>query len=234
MEVGNNVVGKDGEVETTSKAENKCQPETKLENATSGMQNIENQETAKVMQDNLDKEKCVENNLDTQKGVEDSFDAKQKGESLEMPCSNEETVQTEVKENSKKTRGNRRGRRWKCRRKTWSRRRAAEKMNELNEDFERKSQAVETDLSAETNIVGAWERLRQREWRRPITEKWLKRWIGWTKKNLKENLNLRFHLKNGSSAETTSIAGENAVDERVENHDNELASANVQSCSRNT
>ena len=99
--MGNNVVGKDGEVETTSKAENKCQPETKLENATSGMQNIENQETAKVMQDNLD----------TQKGVEDNFDAKQKGESLEMPCSNEETVQTEVKENSKKTRGNRRGRR---------------------------------------------------------------------------------------------------------------------------
>ena len=104
--MGNNVVGKDGEVETTSKAENKCQPETKLENATSGMQNI-----AKVMQDNLDEEKCVENNLDTQKGVEDNFDAKQKGESLEMPCSNEETVQTEVKENSKKTRGNRRGRR---------------------------------------------------------------------------------------------------------------------------
>ena len=55
------------------------------------MKNTENQETSKVIQDTT--------NVDTQKIVEDNFDAKQKGESLEKPCSDEEPVETKVKEN---------------------------------------------------------------------------------------------------------------------------------------
>ena len=85
----NTFAGKDGEGETTSKAENKCQSKIKLEKSTSEMQKEENQETANDIQDNLEKEKCVE----------DNFDAKQKVESLETPCSDEELVKTEVKEN---------------------------------------------------------------------------------------------------------------------------------------
>ena len=81
----------DGEGETTSKADNKCQPKTEFEKSTSGIQKAENQETSKVIQD-----------VETQKSVEDNFDAKQKGQSLEKPCSNEEPVQTEVKENRRR------------------------------------------------------------------------------------------------------------------------------------
>ena len=129
---------KDVEGETTSKAGDKCQPKTELEKSTSGMQNVESQETAKVFKNNLEKEKVLQDNLDA------------KGESLEKPCSNEEPVQTEVKENfsSEETEevdvadgvaepeiddG-------------------AEKMNPPK-DFEGKSQNVKRDLSAGTNIV---------------------------------------------------------------------------------
>ena len=134
-----NLGEKVGEGETTSKTENKCQPKTELEKSTSGTQKEENQETAKVFEDNLDEEKCIQDNLD----------AKQKESSLDKPCSNEEPLQTEVKENSSSEEtvkvdfanvvdkpeiddG-------------------AQKMNLSNEnDFE----AEKSDSSAETNIVG--------------------------------------------------------------------------------